>query len=65
MAVYWKEVARPFLDRLPPSMMFEVSTSSPERSSTTSELTLSLSSSDPFDFFFFFFSTLAFFAAGS
>ena len=43
--------------------MFEVSTSSPERSSTTSELTLSLSSSD--FFFFFFFSTLAFFAAGS
>ena len=63
-----KTVARPFLDLRPPSMMFDVSTSSPDRSSTTSELTLS-SSSDPLDFFFFFFlslpSTLAFLATGS
>lgn len=61
-------MARPFLDLRPPSMMFDVSTSSPDRSSTTSELTLS-SSSDPLDFFFFFFlslpSTLAFLATGS
>ena len=59
-----RERGAPAAVRRPPSMMLEVSTSSPLRSSTTSEFTESESESALF-FFFFFFSTLAFFAWGS
>ena len=72
MAVYCtKDVARPRRALRPPAMMLEVSTSSPDRSSMTSEFTES-SSSESLDFFFFFFftgllppATLDFFAGGA